>query len=172
MKYKLINQTTNENTICDKVIINGFNYYVSDNYIDSLKPDDEYFTIVENPRRIVKYSKHIQSKDVVVIATNDFYMRIIPQVIDIVKTTAISYLDGRFSLDPNTLQTFEKLHTETYTSGYNEALKTYPFSREDMIDFGKFCQQDIVSAKPVKTFEQLLQIWKEQQPKIVYYETN
>lgn len=30
MQYKLINKTTGEETLCDKVVIDGFDYYVSD----------------------------------------------------------------------------------------------------------------------------------------------
>lgn len=34
MKYKLINKTTGEEHLCDKVIIEGFDYYVSDEKIN------------------------------------------------------------------------------------------------------------------------------------------
>lgn len=72
MKYKLINIHTKEETLCDKVTIDGFDYYVSDNYINKLKPDDAYHTIVENPRRVVRYTKHIQdTSSVVIICTNN-----------------------------------------------------------------------------------------------------
>lgn|SRR5574343_294301 len=95
MKYKLINKNScskngvlregescrfNNNCIypncceehlCDKVTIDGFDYYVSDTRITELSANDRYYTIVENPRRIVRYSKHIQSKDAVIIATNN-----------------------------------------------------------------------------------------------------
>lgn len=30
MKYKLINKTTSEEHLCDKVTIDGFDYYLSD----------------------------------------------------------------------------------------------------------------------------------------------
>ena len=40
MKYKLTNKQTNEENLCDKVTIDGFDYYVSGNEI----PPNQYFT--------------------------------------------------------------------------------------------------------------------------------
>lgn len=45
MKYKLINITTKQETLCDKVIIDGFDYYVSD---EEIKDDDWYYWSVTN----------------------------------------------------------------------------------------------------------------------------
>lgn len=41
MKYKLINKTTGEETLCDKVTIDGFDYYVS----DEIPKEDDVATI-------------------------------------------------------------------------------------------------------------------------------
>ena len=116
-KYKLKNIKTNEIHLCDKVPIDGFDYYVSDTKIFELKPDDKYATIVENRRRIVFYTKHIQSKDNVVIATNNPNIDI-PMVIDAVQVFAETKV-------PDGFRTIWK-------SGYNKSQKTHPFSLDDV----------------------------------------
>ena len=179
-KYKLINTKTGEQHICDKVIIDGFDYYVSDTKIFELKPDDKYATIVENRRRIVFYTKHIQSKDNVVIATNNLNIDI-PQILEEPNETLIHQIaaDLGYRMLPDDLE-------EGIKAGYKESQETHPNSDEDMIEFAEWCQNQYFYSTVEKkwstefkiydgvlyTTKELLKIWKEQQPKIVYYGTN
>jgi hypothetical protein len=48
MKYLLINKQTGEKTLCDKVTIDGFDYYVSDEKFKDLKSDSNYLGFVFN----------------------------------------------------------------------------------------------------------------------------
>ena len=79
-------------------------------------------------------------------------------------------------------------HIETYLKGYNKSQETHSFSEENMIDFYEWCDTseeanffwrnnrikpdmggshyEIIKQKR----KELLQLWKEQQTKIVYYE--
>ena len=197
IKYKLINIKTKEEHLCDKITIDGFDYYVSDEKIKELAPDDRYATIVENPRRIVFYTKHVQSKDVVVIATNNPNIDIF-KVVDEVEELAL-----KTTLHPKVL--FEELkkcsqndallidefgeynivryrETTGFILGYNKSQETHPFSEEDMVLFGDWLNKN-ASRNNVgtwgyfgnlfytKTTKELLQLWKEQQPKVLFYES-
>lgn len=124
-KYKLINNRTKEEHLCDKVTIDGFEYYESSDKIKELKPDDRYATIVENPRRIVFYSKHIQDTfSKVIICTNNPNIDI-PKVIDEVEKLADEFCDRYFTEKG-------KLISIAYKSGYNESQETHPFSLDDV----------------------------------------
>lgn len=157
MKYKLISKTLEE-TICSKVVVDRFDYYVSDDYINKLSPDDKYHTIVENPRRIVQYSKHIQDTfSKVVICSNNPNIDLL-QVIDKVEELAELYYK-QITLSQRTAFRF----------GYSKSQETHSFSEEDMLDFGLFCANFTFSNEKDKTRKELLNIWKSQQPKILYY---
>ena len=174
--YKLKNIKTNEIHLCDKVTIDGFDYYVSDTKIFELKPDDKYATIVENRRRIVFYTKHIQSKDNVVIATNNPNIDI-PKVVNKVEKLAKEQWGN-----------VHRTGILGFIDGYNKSQETHPFSEEDMIEFVEWCQkpclEDLRQPNVVYissgnfywykhkkyTPKELLQLWKEQQPKVLFYE--
>ena len=162
MKYKLISRKTNQETICDKVTIDGFEYYVSDTKIAELKPSDRYATIVENRRRIVFYTKHIQSKDNVVIATNNPNIDI-PKVVDEVERLA----KQEHSYNHKSVNEISfRLGVEV---GYNKSQETHSFSEEDMIEFAVFYQKH--QGRSLEYWgKNLFKIWKEQQPKTIYYE--
>ena len=72
-----------------------------------------------------------------------------------------------------------------FKTGYNKSQETHPFSEQDMLDFVLWKDENkfsVISTKEdwvselleysgcVYTTKELLQLWKEQQPKIVYYE--
>ena len=72
-------------------------------------------------------------------------------------------------------------HIETYLKGYNKSQETHPFSEEDMSEFAKYykvvtcnCKGEIPhpdkNSIPNNSVEVNLQLWKEQQTKIIYYE--
>ena len=46
----------------------------------------------------------------------------------------------------------------------------FPFTEEDMIEFAEFCSEYDYRLFGSKTYKELLRLWKEQQPKTIYYE--
>lgn len=164
--YRLINNKTKEETICNLVTINGFDYYVSDTRITELSANDRYYTIVENPRRIVRYSKHIQSKDAVIIATNNPNIDI-PKVIDEVNIIIKNaFYDKKGDFKRSTIGADDWING--LKLGYNKAKETYQFTEEDIIEFAQYVL-DNISYNNDK-LEEMLFTWKKQQIKTIYYE--
>ena len=177
MKYKLTNNQTKEEHLCDKVIIDGFDYYVSD---EKLIPNCYVFDPIRNRITVIylvsKKGENFGAKKV--IATNNPSIDI-PKVVD--------ELMYKWNLG---LKVAEKSKTKNKTAmrngfvkGYDKSQETHPFSEQDMIEFYKWLNkngwQDYNDVKPglfinsygvQKQDKELLQLWKEQQPKIVYYE--
>ena len=60
--------------------------------------------------------------------------------------------------------------------GYNKAKEDYKYTEEDMVEFGEWCEnlqkynKEIRRNNPSITRKKLLQLWKEQRPKTLYYE--
>ena len=72
-----------------------------------------------------------------------------------------------------------------FKTGYNKSQETHPFSEQDMLDFVLWKDENkfsVISTKEdwvselleysgcVYTTKELLQLWKEQQPKVLFYE--
>ena len=189
MKYKLIDSVSKKETICDKVTINGFDYYVS----DELPKDNEIVlhkngtigklttalavALVEgtNEGSYVDECKKI-------IATNN------PNI-DIPKVVDIKLLKYKIAEHEYQTGKRERKHTEqeAFINGWRQCLQsqeTHSNSDVDMIEFKNWWLQlniewfdntedgDIYRFNNGKkvTDKELLQLWKEQQPKVVYYE--
>ena len=198
MKYKLIDSVTKVETICDKVTIDGFDYYVSDKFIEDGR--ENFFTYdtlnckilhishikyfgnenngrgnISNGRASFKTFDGTSSglNHPEVIATNNPNIDI-PKVIDEVEELALKETLSQIDLIYNTEQrkkdnkkTITVLYFEglsLYKTGYNKSQQTHPFSDEDMIEFSEWTKSN------GKATKELIQLWKEQQPKIVYYE--
>lgn len=170
MKYKLINNKTKEETICEKVVIDNFDYYVNNDKITSYyyNPATNNIHIESNPKRLEVVNKHKRLK---IIATNNPNIDI-SKVISEVKTLSLEYI-----INKNT-QFFTK---HDFENGYNKAKETYQFTEEDMIDFAEwiadskkhgYCKQlyEAMIVNKVQTTKELLQIFKEQQIKTIFYE--
>ena len=178
MKYKLINKQTNEEHLCDKVTIDGFDYYVSD---EKLIPNCYVFDPIRNRITVIylvsKKGENFGAKKV--IATNNPNIDI-PQILEEPNETLIHQIaaDLGYRMLPDDLE-------EGIKAGYKESQETHPFSEQDMIDFVLWKDENkfsVISTKEdwvselleysgcVYTTKELLQLWQEQQPKIVYYE--
>lgn len=168
MKYKLINKQTGEETLCDKVTIDGFDYYVSD---ELPKLNDVVITAVGNIHYIKDGSKdfieYVSKLGKKVIATNNPNIDI-PKVVD--------ELMYKWNLG---LEVAEKSKTKNksamrngFVKGYNKSQETHPFSEEDILEFAHFYFREEFNStmQDCKSSEEILQLWKEQQPKIIYYE--
>lgn len=180
-KFNLINLKTNEKHLCEKVFIDGHDYYVSDGVIT-----DEGFYIswetnyaTEPKERYVLYVKSTGlngNNPRKVIATNNPDIDI-PKVVDEVEKLALEETLFQIDLLYNTEQrkkdnkkTITALYFEglsLYKTGYNKAKETYQFTNEDVYDIMDFIANNPETKNMFKG--EILQLWKEQQSKIVYY---
>ena len=165
MKYKLISKTTDEEHLCDKVTIDGFDYYVSDQIIKDVRPYKGKWQVEEGTilNKFPTYLTDLSSCRLV-IATNNSNIDI-SQIIEEPNETLIHQIaaDLGYRMLPDDLE-------EGIKAGYKESQETHPFSEDDMVEFGKYAHNDAFSLSNVKTFKELFQLWKEQQTKIIYYE--
>ena len=174
MKYKLININTKEEHLCDKVIIDGFDYYVCD---ETLKVgDNEIFgntslkygwnwgikkiedkKQLENEFQLIELTKSTREKypslmfKKKVIATSNPNIDI-PKIVDEVERLAFVYTKT------------SQAHRRGFIDGYYKRQETHPFSEEDMIEFSEWTKSN------GKATKELLQLWKEQRIKTIYYE--
>lgn len=171
MKYKLVDIKTQEQHLCDKVTIDGFEYYVGDT---DIRINDYYLTfdngvVIGNVRKCEDSSYNfIYCKKV--IACNNPNIDI-PNVGDEVELLAKEYVKG---------EEVVSFHTRKgYKTGYNKSQETHPNSDEDMIEFTEWCIKEAewytehnkwMYGYSFLTTKELLQLWKEQRPKIIYHE--
>lgn len=181
------NKQTEEEHICDKVTIDGFDYYVSDGEIKLNDPIADKYKVWfwRDDCSLLGRKK--------VIATNNPNIDI-PKVENEVEELAHTYFaEERFNWEkenPNGMKSpqsliehYNKTFTPIYKAGYNKSQETHPFSEEDMIEFAEFVAKytdknknhkgEVLHAKSkydgAERTTDLLQLWKEQRPKIVYY---
>jgi hypothetical protein len=68
---------------------------------------------------------------------------------------------------------YEENKKEGFIEGYNHSQYSHPHSDDDMIEFASFCFDAVgdISGKYInKTNQELLEIWKEERIKTIYYE--
>lgn len=168
MKYKLINKTTKEEHLCDKVTIDGFDYYVSD---ELPKLNDVVITSVGNIHYIKDNSKdfieYISKLGKKIIATTSPNIDI-PKVVDEVEELSEKFIGCKYE---DIEDSIDQIGYDSFKRGYNKSQETHPFSEKDMIEFAEW-RRDFEFTEEFSRYEkeELLQVWKEQQPKIVYYE--
>lgn len=176
MKYKLININTNEQHLSDKVIIDGFDYYVSD---EKINVGDWY---IVNSNFLSHYDGHfslgIDCKKV--IATNNQSIDI-PKVVDKVERLAFDYYEqvkrnyystGQKTQLPKSNKEFQAMG-DGFIEGYNKSQETHPFSEQDMIEFAEWIVRmdwNELSILYEKSTKELFQLWKEKQTKTLTYE--
>lgn len=171
MKYKLINITTKQETLCDKITIDEFDYYVSDDKIDVGD-----WVINNLDKGIGQTIREISLGEIEdkeyskVIATNKPNIDI-PKVVDEVEKLGIKNNEIKISTDIFPDAALERRwNFEGFQDGYNKSQETHSFSKEDLKSFGEFCAEYNYRLFGTKSYEELLQLWQEQQPKKVYYE--
>ena len=165
-KYKLVHAKKQDTEhLCDKVTIDGFDYYVSDEIIKDVRPYNGEWQIEKGYilNKLPTYLTDL-SECRLVIATNNLNIDI-PQILEEPNETLIHQIaaDLGYRMLPDDLE-------EGIKAGYKESQETHPFSEDDMVEFGKYAHNDAFSLSNVKTFKELFQLWKEQQTKIIYYE--
>lgn len=179
MKYKLINKTTGEEHICYMVVIDGWDYYISGNEIQVGDIVIELYvdgTIgLEQIDTLNDIDSSLQKK---VIATNNPNIDV-PQVVDEVAKEAERdwiHKEYGFEVGYNPQRCVhgavqKPKFINGYVKGYNKSQETHPFSEEDVKEIFKIAQmqKNYGDYKPY-TFEETIQLWKEQRPKTLYYE--
>lgn len=180
MKYKLINNQTKEEHLCDKVTIDGFDYYLSDE--NEITKDFQYVVrITTNRIYKVRIVDTLLGSEFIIIATNNPNIDI-PKVVDL---KLLKYKIAEFEYPTGKK---ERKHTEqeAFINGWKQCLQsqeTHPFSEEDMIEFVNWLTKEdspyavmygnqserFATDNEDFTIKELLQIWKEQHFKIVYY---
>ena len=174
MKYKLINNLTKEETLCDLVTIDEFDYYVNDNEIIK---KDFYIDFRSDGNKLEQFKTKedwvlvgiCDSKKV--ITTNNPNIDI-PKIINEFENLAEQDADKcEYYKHPNSDNGYYD-HVEGFKAGYNKAKETYHFTVQDMLDFGKYCINNQLCKEENRYYQywELLQIFKEQQIKIIFYE--
>lgn len=176
-KYKLINLKTKEEHLCDRWTINGIDYYVKEY---NIKKEGQYcidsnISIFKSNINIFKDENYypISIGQRMILCTNNPNIDI-PKVVDKVEILADNYFNSNYAWIKNVKAPYSDTDVEliknNYKEGYNKSQETHSFSEEDMKSFGKFCAEYDYRCFGSKTQEEMLDIWKEQQPKIIYYE--
>jgi hypothetical protein len=193
MKYLLKQNKEDKGILCDKVTIDRFDYYVSD---ENPSFEDENKYCFSKERGLEKVSKasvdflhksFCVKKSKKVIATNNPNIDI-AQVVDDVEDLDILKSKWYDNQEEDRSEVFVFQYSGIVDDalekgiiiGYNKSQEMFPFTEEDMIEFAKYykvitcnCKGEPPhpnkNSKPDNSLEVHLQIWKEQQPKIVYY---
>ena len=195
-KYKLINNLTKEETLCDLVTIDEFDYYVTKAVC--VENDALYHPLLgigiskmdgilcfHIPRNNATNTGSFTSplmrnfpESLKVIATNNPNIDI-PQITNDIEKLSENIIDKILGFKTSYIKI-----TEFYSGvkiGYNKAKETHPFTEQDTIDFTEWTQNpdNCLYIPKIKTWyyktkkystRELLQIFKELQPKTIYYE--
>ena len=171
MKYKLINSVTKKETICNKVTIDGFDYYMSDEEIKSW--DFVGFPSLLHWTPIQYVDGDLTGYEKKIIATTNPNIDI-PKVVNEVAILAKQNGFDWENTETSARRVFEKWH---------KFQETHSNSDEDLIEFAEFVAKytdknknhkgEVLHAKSkydgAERTTDLLQLWKEQRPKAVYY---
>lgn len=164
-KYKLIHTKTKEETICEKVVLDGFDYYVSDEMPNNM---DYYYAYIEFENKY-KIGQRINVSDAgykhskKVICTNNPNIDI-PKIVD-EETIFANQINQKLDYDNG--RWYGRIE------GYVEAKETYKFTEQDMIEFSEWYFRGTFNPelhKDFKSTKELLDIWKSQQPITIYYQ--
>lgn len=164
-KYKLINRQTKEEYLCEKVVIDGFDYYIT----DTTPKAGEYKYSLTSKTLEVQDEGFTYESDYKVIATNNPNIDI-PKVVDEVEELV------------KQLYTPVKLHQHSYDSGvrfgYNHSQSTHPNSDEDVKDYLDFVEDNYYyhsytwyntdTNEPI-TKEKLFEAWKDKKVQTIYF---
>lgn len=172
MKYRLINSVTKTETICDKVVIDYFDYYISDGF----PKHKEWFYIpfcdrIEQYNETANYGEFHPHKMLwkVIIATNKHSIDI-PKIVDEIWEKA-----WEIAKQTNIKDEQQLLYMATaWHDGYHSSKETHPFSKADVLDIIQSLKDYTHESHKVlghdeREPEEFLQIWKEEQLETLYY---
>jgi len=175
MKVKVINKNTNQQFDCEEIEINGFKYYIIDTAIGCKYGISKLNQVVEIK---IGYDAALYKG---IICSNNPNIDI-PKVVDEVELI-LDLLYPKIQSGNYGFRRREDFR-ELFAQGYNKSQETPPFSLNDLkslLDFitNEKTEYSIMYGNQEERFstidkdftiDELINIWKEQQPKIVYYE--
>lgn len=180
MKYKLINKTNNQENICEKVIVDGYDYYLGEEIelmMSNLKMGELYIEHTQiNPNRYSLFQR-TDDEDTIenswkIIATTNPNIDI-PKVVD--EDTRVIVMAQQYALDKcqdnMSALTKVKLAVEY---GYDKSQETHPFNLDDIKkaieDFHKMNMAYLTGKEDDNlNIEDFIQLWNSQRIKTLYY---
>lgn len=169
MQYKLINLETNQEFICEKVVVDGYEYYVYNNIDRNI--NDYYISQGFVSQNVFKWDKSqykaYPNQKGVIIATNNSSLDI-PQIVDEFESIISSDHPQNYR---------EKAG---FIKGYNKAKEQYTNTKQDMIEFAEWIKQNATTDQHFKqnwmtidkrnlTTEQVLELFEQSRPKTIYF---
>jgi len=180
-QYKLINKTTGEETLCTKVVVDGFDYYLGEEVeleMGNLKTEEPYIEHTQiNPNRYSLFKRTDEQETIEnswkILATNNPSIDI-GQVISDAEIANINrgidkangYLKDEFVIGYNT-------HSLTHTLSDDEVVEFMEWYKNHLVQiYDKKTKLYEIESKPrcKITSKELLQLFKEQQIKTLIYE--
>lgn len=150
---------TGEETICSKIELDGFDYYVSDE--PPKKEGEKCYSDYTKELAFYKLPHTIQCKRV--IATNNPNIDI-PKIKD-----EVEFYFNKLSSNPP----YTKIKNVNAILGYNKAKETYQYTEKDMIEFVTWVKEykflDGTKSESEYTKKELLDIWESQRLTTIYY---
>lgn len=178
-KYRLIDvREQNTEHLCDKVTIDGFDYYVSGEIIKDVRQYKGKWQIEKGYilNKFPTYLTDLSDCRLITATTNPNID--IPKVVDEVERMAFDFYEnvkkeyysnvGQKVQLPKTNKEFQAMG-DGFIVGYNKSQETHPFNEKDV----RFMLSEAFKASQEGyqiTTDEIIQIWKEQQPKKVYYD--
>ena len=166
--YKLINTLTNEEYLCEKITINGFDYYV---ILDEGVVGDFILFCGKISKKLFKNQWSIDERKV--IATNNPNIDL-PYIISEVEYLADNYVfnENGHKFSNNNNEAGDNF--KSFKDGFKKAKESYQFTHDDMIEFAKWLRTEDTekNAEKYANFYDLdmLNFWTNNQIKILYYE--
>lgn len=174
MKYKLINSKTKKEFLCSKVVIDGFDYYVSD-----YKPNQKDWFVNLKSKALGQHNGAeilLFKDDKKLIATNNPSIDI-GQIIDIEILAEKDFIKLEYK---NGKQDFKV----GFCRGYNTHASTHTLSDDEVVEFLDWIGKNYKGFSGTKHYwsnkgknshimiesKELLQLFKEQQIKTLMYE--
>jgi hypothetical protein len=156
MNYLVKNVTTGEETLCEKVVVDNHDYYLSENpelddYCSNPRTK-EFFKVLDT--MMIDGLNNNNNDDYTIIATNNPSLDL-PQVLGEVEELAKS----EHSYNHKSVQ--EIGFRLGFVMGYKQAKETYSYTKKDLIDFKQQAPL-ILEQMCAATDEELFDIWKEQ----------
>lgn len=182
-KYKLINTQTKKEHLCDKVTIDGFDYYVSKEtpthedckegvtkLVWGINVFNSIYTYYRKGEVGMLFDKNRANEYKRIIACNNPNIDI-PKIVDEVDVINIAekILKSHPDFEAEGMNEYQNGRFNGIIEGYNKSQETHPFSEENIKSFAThFYTRRLQGIE--ETIDSSLKVWKEQQPKIVYYE--
>lgn len=161
-KYKVKNTVTGEETICEKVVVDGYDFY----YTKEFPKNGDYGLTKLNTITKIGYAFEFGLYKKVIATTNKSLD--LPMVIDEVEELAEKHAKSMWGvyyddIDEDCNDTRGNNSINDYKHGYQRAKETYSFTKEDMVEFTEWLiTKSFREGTSDYTTSELLDLWQEQ----------